>query len=479
MLIRLFREARWTTSALLVILLLRLLSLGAYPLTDTTEARYGEMVRKMVELGDWVTPWFDYGVPFWGKPPLAFWLSAASASVLGVNEFSLRLPSYLLGLGMLGLVGRLAWQHGGPARSALAMLVLASSVLFFVCSGAVLTDTALAFSVTLAMTAYWLGVVSPSRHSGRWRMVFFGALGLGLLAKGPVGLVLSAAPILFWAVPYEYLRASLRCMPWIAGLLTMSTIAIPWYLLAEHRTPGFLQYFLVGENFLRFVDPLWSGDRYGSVHDAPHGYIWLLWVASILPWSVVLPVIWFTTRRSVLGMSSNRHQPAWNAYLLCFALAPCLFFTLAGSVLPTYVLPALPTFALWTANQIFAYGSSTVLRRTAISAAILPAIFVGLLPVLNTNVAADKSQYQLLTALPVNADVVYFPKRPFSAQFYSNGHAISAASIDDLQLIVSKKPGVYIAISTQQSLPEELKSGYQMIMVAGAKREYALWRPAQ
>lgn len=31
---------------------IRLLSLGSYPLMDTTEARYGEVARKMAELGD-------------------------------------------------------------------------------------------------------------------------------------------------------------------------------------------------------------------------------------------------------------------------------------------------------------------------------------------------------------------------------------------------------------------------------------------
>ena len=74
--------------ALGAILIIRLFSLGAYPLTDTTEARYGEIVRKMVELGDWITLWFDYGVPFWGKPPLAFWLSAIS--VLASSRYACR-----------------------------------------------------------------------------------------------------------------------------------------------------------------------------------------------------------------------------------------------------------------------------------------------------------------------------------------------------------------------------------------------------
>lgn len=76
------------------ILLLRLVGLGIYPLMDTSEARYAEMARKMVELNDWITPMFDYGVPFWGKPPLSFWTQAASMTVFGVNEFAARFPAW-------------------------------------------------------------------------------------------------------------------------------------------------------------------------------------------------------------------------------------------------------------------------------------------------------------------------------------------------------------------------------------------------
>ena len=61
------------------------------PLTDTTEARYGEMARKMVETGDWLMPQHDYGVPYLAKPPLAIWMSAAGIEVLGAGELGPRL----------------------------------------------------------------------------------------------------------------------------------------------------------------------------------------------------------------------------------------------------------------------------------------------------------------------------------------------------------------------------------------------------
>ena len=87
-----------------IVAMLRLLTLGSYPLTDTTEARYAEVARKMAELGNWVTPLYDYGVPFWAKPPLTTWLSAISLQMFGVNEFAARLPYFLLAVFIACLV---------------------------------------------------------------------------------------------------------------------------------------------------------------------------------------------------------------------------------------------------------------------------------------------------------------------------------------------------------------------------------------
>ena len=67
--------ARRYALAAVAVLVLRLISLPLYPLTDTTEARYALVARLMADSGDWITPWFAPGVPFWGKPPLLFWVT--------------------------------------------------------------------------------------------------------------------------------------------------------------------------------------------------------------------------------------------------------------------------------------------------------------------------------------------------------------------------------------------------------------------
>ncbi|MDX1649785.1 MAG: phospholipid carrier-dependent glycosyltransferase, partial [Myxococcota bacterium] len=73
---------------------LRLVSLAPYPLVDPSESRYAEIAREMVASGDWVSPRLEPEVPFWGKPPLSFWLSAASYTVFGVNAPAARLAPF-------------------------------------------------------------------------------------------------------------------------------------------------------------------------------------------------------------------------------------------------------------------------------------------------------------------------------------------------------------------------------------------------
>ena len=187
-------------------LLFRLASLGSYPLMDTSEARYGEIARVMLETGDWVTPQEIPGTPFWAKPPLSTWLSAGSAGLFGVNEFALRLPALLCALGVLALC--YSWAEALPKRSGagpvmhcgpLAMALLCTSAGFFVAAGTVMTDPSLALCTTAMLAAFHQAAIRGSR-SIWWRYGFFLAAGLGMLAKGPVILLYVGAPIGLWAL---------------------------------------------------------------------------------------------------------------------------------------------------------------------------------------------------------------------------------------------------------------------------------------
>src|SRR5215203_4494870 len=161
---RLFRRAVPILIGLLLIA--RLIGMAVAPLMDTTEARYGETARIMAELNDWVTAWFDYGVPFWGKPPLAFWVTAASFKAFGVNEFTARLPHLAISLFIAGLA---AWLAARRDRDAVlpSVALITGSFLYFISAGVVMIDIELILGTTLAMAGFWLAVEAPHGPSTR------------------------------------------------------------------------------------------------------------------------------------------------------------------------------------------------------------------------------------------------------------------------------------------------------------------------
>lgn len=169
---------------------------------DTSEARYGEIVRLMVETNDWIIPYFDYGVPFLGKPPLFIWLSAISFKLFGINEFAARLPSLVCGIGTLALVWKLARFQMGKQQANISVLFLITSASFMVLSGAVLADPVMTLTITLILCGFWIGWHSENASEARrWQYLFFAGCGLALLAKGLAALVLAGGPIFLWCLP--------------------------------------------------------------------------------------------------------------------------------------------------------------------------------------------------------------------------------------------------------------------------------------
>jgi 4-amino-4-deoxy-L-arabinose transferase-like glycosyltransferase len=422
-------QRRWLVLVLLFAGLSRLLTLGAYPLFDNTESRYAEIARKMAETHNWITPQYDYGVPFWGKPPLSTWATAASFEVLGVGEFAARISSFLFALLIVWLVYRLASWRGGEGRAPAAAMVTATTVLFFVSGGSVMTDPALALGTTLSMVSFWLAVKGGER--GRlWGYLFFAGLGIGLLAKGPVALVLTLLPVGAWTAWKKQWPEVLRGMPWAGGTALMLLIALPWYLAAERATPGFLDYFIVGEHWKRFTQSGWRGDLYGTAHSRPHGVIWLYWLGATFPWCLVF--IGALTRGA--GRAKALVFDEWSSFLLLWAVTPMLFFSMAGNILWTYVLPGIPAFSLLVADVLCGetHPSGRLKSRWLLASAGLatPVVFTLLVlvpPVEMAKVSQRDIVYGYLKARPSQASqLVYLSKRPYSAEFYSDGRALEA-----------------------------------------------------
>ncbi|MBN2647800.1 MAG: phospholipid carrier-dependent glycosyltransferase [Thiotrichales bacterium] len=470
------------------LLLVRFSLLGAYPLMDTTEARYAEIARKMVELNDWITPWFAPEVPFWGKPPLSFWATALSFKLFGVHEFSARLPHFLAGLLILGLLHRWVQKRSADLANTFTLL-LGSSLLFFAASGLVMTDIWLLFAVVLAMIAFWDALPCPPGQAAPAQTLapiwFFVGLGLGLLAKGPLILVLVGFPVLIWLIYQRDWRSVWRALPWMWGSLLVFLIAVPWYLLAEWKTPGFLNYFILGEHFYRFTVPGWQGDLYGSAHLQPKGTIWLYAWVDLLPWALLVP-IWLLFRLLPKRVDSAPTPPVqanWSIYLLSFALTPLLFFSFAGNILWPYVLPAVPALLLLLAQQIEARTAKNpeVKQRFLLSGLLsMLAMLVLLAGIYQYDHRGERKSEKFLIEhyqqLQQGQPLVYWQNKPFSASFYSANQALQVQDWPALESLLLEHSELFLAIRPKalSLLPAEYKAHLHFEQTFGRYHLYRL-----
>jgi len=434
------RYTKWALALVMVALGFRLISLGWYPLFDTTEARYGEIARIMFETQNWVTPFFDYNVPFWGKPPLHTWITSQSFAWFGVGEFTARLPHFACSVLVLCMVYRLASRVADTRTAQSAVLVLSSTLGFLIASGMVMTDAALLFAVTLAMVSFWFAFSESDRLlSGH---LFFVGLALGMLIKGPVAIVLVGIALVCWSVQQRCFKKALLALPWPSGLLLFLLLTLPWYLLAELRTPGFLEYFFVGEHVQRFLVPGWEGDLYGSAHTKPRGTIVWYWLLGAFPWSLALLGLWLGRgwRREPLLVERQAH---FSAYLMCWMLAPIFLFMMAGNIVPAYVLPGFGGLAVLVALNLSLRSLMLWVAAGGVS------LFILMIVLFSAGLSSKESQADLLggdRSFPQHARLYYWEKRPFSARFYSKGQAQLLDDPGELTKLVNAGEPFYLAL---------------------------------
>lgn len=82
---------RWWLLPLLGILL-GLGFLGSRGIWDPDEGRYTNVALVMLDSGDWLDPMRNEDTGHWTKPPVTYWLVAASVAAFGRNPWAARLP---------------------------------------------------------------------------------------------------------------------------------------------------------------------------------------------------------------------------------------------------------------------------------------------------------------------------------------------------------------------------------------------------
>lgn len=337
------------------------------PIINGDEARFAQASREMLATRDLVVPTFG-GRDRYDKPPVIYWLTAASLAVLGPTPRAARLPSNLAAVVTVALLAGWVRRRAGPGSGVLAGSLLAVTPVFLVQGRSCTAD-----AVTVALTLLAMLALEPFvRGEGRLphAVVLWTATALAVLTKGPVApVVLAATGLGWWAVgrrwrPSELVAAGgllivgavvgsplvlvplivtavwsalsdpaarhrLRELRWGLGSVIMAAVLLPWAVAAWAATDGDYFRIAVGRHVVeRGLSPLEGHAGFPGFYLATAVVLCFPWVGALI---AALPDAW---RR-------RHHDPA-SRFLLAWTLGPLAVFEVVATKLVHYPLAGYP-----------------------------------------------------------------------------------------------------------------------------------------
>jgi 4-amino-4-deoxy-L-arabinose transferase-like glycosyltransferase len=308
-----------------------------FPPVPIDETRYLTAAWEMFNSGQWLVPTVN-GAWYSDKSPLLFWLVAGGWKIVGVHTWVARIEALVVAVGMLLTLRRLALRLGMDARGAdAAMWLLAGCLGFTVFSTAIMFDLLLSLCVLGALHALL------DLEAGRWKrgIVALGlAIGLGILAKGPVMLLHVVAVAVL--APLWSGTARAHKARWyfalLAGLLIGVVIALCWLLPAAwYAGPAYWQ---------PLVDKVTGRIARSFAHSRP----WW-WYLPLVP---VLLLPWLLTLRAPVTAWKQLWRGRFGRFLWCWWVVPFAAFCAISGKQVHYLLPLLPAWALagaWLLQQ--------------------------------------------------------------------------------------------------------------------------------
>jgi len=316
---------------------------------DVDASQYAEISREMTTSQNWLEV-YDRGQNYLDKPPMLFWLSAASMKIFGVGNFGFKLPSILAALLAVYATYRLGRRLRGERAGRIAALVLGTCQGMFLMTNDIRTDTLL---TAFVVTALW--AIAEAQERRRWFWVLLGtaAIAAGMCTKGPIALIV---PLAAWGSHWllhrqwrrifsphhllDFALIALFLVPMCIGLYTQYDLHPEKVIAGKTGTSG-LRFFFWTQSFGRITgENAWENGA-GPEFLATN----MLW--SFLPWmTLLLPALWLAVAR--LLRSRFRPQEEWvsaGGFLITYgALA------LSRYQLPHYIFVGFPLAAVCVAG---------------------------------------------------------------------------------------------------------------------------------
>jgi len=307
------------------------------PPFDRDESRYAQASHQMLETGDFVDIRFQEEARH-KKPVGIYWLQSASVSLLtgGAEHgpiWMYRLPSLLGAVAAVLLTAWAGMRLFGATVGLAAGLVLAGTVILGVEARMAKTDAVLLATIVAAQGALariYLDRFKPGPAPLGMALVFWLAVGAGILVKGPIILIVTVGTVLMlWAMDRDL--SWLKRLRFATGVPAMLLVVLPWLVAIGLATDGAFFSYAIGHEFLGKAH---TGQE---DHGAPPGYFLATFWLTFWPWSLLavlaLPWIW-----------RNRSDDAVR-FCIAWIVPTWLVFEIVVTKLPHYTLPVFPAIA--------------------------------------------------------------------------------------------------------------------------------------
>lgn len=332
---------------------------NTFTLYDNSETNYSAVAKEIINTGDYLTMHYN-GENWYIHPPLYFWISSTFCEIFGWNEFNLRLPEAffgILGLFAIYLISSLFYSKRISLYSA---IILGTSMTYFTISRLAVFDTLLNTFILFSVYFFLKAYLNPNKKGTNF---FFFAITcfLGVMTKGPIGLVHPCAVIVIFLIIKNDIKF-LFDKKIILNFLLFLALTSPWYI---H------QLIVNGEPFFNKALKDYTWYRFFGVVENQAGPWWYYFpmLLTFVPWIFYLPVL-------IRDMFSKTKTNV-DIKLFCwiFIVFTFIFFSIAGTKLPSYILSMFPFMSILIAEQL----ENNIFKKTIRFSTILTVSFFLLL----------------------------------------------------------------------------------------------------
>jgi 4-amino-4-deoxy-L-arabinose transferase-like glycosyltransferase len=372
----------WTVAAVSLILLWTgLPSRGLWG----PEGRWAVIVKEMIQSGNFFLPTIN-GVIYFDKPLLSYWVMVPLATLGGITETMLRIPSTLAAFGTIFIIYSIGHRLFSQKTGIIAALLLGTSAMFLSWGRSISAEMQ---NLVAIWAMLWVFLVFHSGRKQRYLPLLYALAAVSAFIKGPVApavsffaiSVFSAGEMIIGSTeehPASRTKRIKHAFSWLlswSGALSLAgglILFLGMLLIPVVATNSWESVSLMWrENIVRFLSPF-------DHHDPSHAYVWAI-LTFLAPWTFLFLAALYATRFRQLSW-----QERW---LLLSSGGILLFFLLSGSKRPYYILPLIPSLMLISARSVSGWleGKLTLrqdrLMRWAVglTALIFVALCIGLL----------------------------------------------------------------------------------------------------